>query len=245
MYNKGMCYYTSITMKPADIVFRFGVDFPASESFQPMYSVNAFTYPEIPVISSEDRRHVRYYTWGLIPFWVKDKESANQVRQRTLNARAETIFDKPSFRHAIRNKRCLILVDGFYEWRHIGRKTYPYHINLKSNEPFTIAGIWDSWTDPASGEVIKTCSVITTSANSLLEKVHNTRKRMPVILKKEYETKWLEDGLTDDEIKSMLLPYDADAMTAYPVAKKVNKLGVNTTDKSVLKEYKYPELPKL
>ncbi|UCD08903.1 MAG: SOS response-associated peptidase [Dehalococcoidales bacterium] len=240
-----MCYYISITTKPADIVARFGVEFPASESFQPMYSVNAFTYPEIPVISSEDRQHVQYYTWGLIPSWIKDKESANQIRQRTLNARAETIFEKPSFRHSIRNKRCLILVDGFYEWQHIGKKTYPYHINLKSNKPFAIAGIWDSWTDPANGEMLKTCSVITTAANELLEKVHNTRKRMPVILKNEHETKWLQDGISDEEIKTMLLPYDANQMTAYPVSKMVNKLGVNTTDESVLKKHKYPELPEL
>ncbi len=240
-----MCYYTSLITKPADIIIRFGVEFPASESFQPMYSINAFTYPEIPVISSENPKSVQYYTWGLIPSWVKNKDSANQIRQKTLNARAETIFEKPSFRHSIRNKRCLILVDGFYEWRHVGRKTYPYHINLTSNQPFAIAGIWDTWTDPAKGEIIKTCSVITTTANILLEKVHNTRKRMPVILMKEHETKWLEGGLTDDEIKSMLLSYDADAMTAYPVSKMVNKFGVNTTEKSVLKEFEYPELPGL
>jgi len=245
MYNIYMCYYTSITPKPADIITRFGVEFPSSESFQAMYSVNAFTYPEIPVISSEDRQHVQYYTWGLIPFWVKDKDAANSIRQRTLNARAETIFEKPSFRHSIREKRCLIIVDGFFEWRHIGKKTYPYHINLKSNEPFVIAGIWDTWTDPANGETIKTCSVITTAANELLAKVHNTRKRMPVILKRENETKWLEDDLTDDEIKSMLLSYDTDEMTAYPVSKMVNKLGVNFTDRSVLNEFEYSDLPDL
>ncbi|UCC17206.1 MAG: SOS response-associated peptidase [Dehalococcoidales bacterium] len=245
MYNMYVCYYISITTKPTDIMKRLSFEFPSSESFQPMYSVNAFTYPEIPVISSEDRQHVLYYTWGLIPFWVKDKYAANQIRQRTLNARAETIFEKPSFRHSIRNKRCLILVDGFYEWRHIGKKTYPYHINLKSNEPFAIAGIWDTWTDPGNGEIIKTCSIITTTANTLLEKVHNTRKRMPVILKKEYEKNWLEDGLSDDDIIPMLLPYEADAMTAYPVPKTLNKLGVNTSDESVLKEFKYPELPGL
>ena len=235
-----MCYYISIATKPADIVVRFSVEFPASESFQPMYSVNAFTYSEIPVISSDDSQHIQYYTWGLIPSWVKDRESANQIRQRTLNARAETIFEKPSFRHSIRNERCLILVDGFYEWRHIGKKTYPYHINLKSHQPFVIAGIWDSWTDPVKGESIKTCSVITTTANSLLEKVHNTRKRMPVILKKEQETKWLQDGLTEEKIKTMLLPFDANQMTAHPISKTVNKHGVNTTDDSVLKEFEYP-----
>ena len=237
-----MCYYISLTTKPADIMVKFGVEFPASESFQPMYSVNAFTFPEIPVISSEDPRQVQYYTWGLIPSWVKNKESANQIRQQTLNARAETIFEKPSFRHSIRKKRCLILVDGFYEWRHIGRKTYPYHINLKSNEPFAIAGIWDSWTDPTTAKTIKTCSVITIAANELLAKVHNTRKRMPVILKKEHGTKWLKDRLSDNEIKAMLLSYDTNAMTAYPVSKTVNKLGVNTKDDSVLKEIDYPEL---
>ena len=112
-----MCYYISITPKYSDIELRFGAIFSQLESFQPVSSASTFTFPEIPIVSNEDREHIQNYRWGLIPSWVKDIHTANIIRQRTLNARAETIFEKPSFRHAIRSKRCLILADGFFEWR--------------------------------------------------------------------------------------------------------------------------------
>lgn len=134
------------------------------------------------MISNDKPDLIELYTWGLIPFWVKNLEAANKISERTLNARSETIFEKPSFRHSIMSKRCLIIADGFFEWQHENKKAYPYYIKLKGNETFGIAGIWDSWTNPESKEEMRTFSVITTAANSLLEKVHNTRKRMPVIL---------------------------------------------------------------
>ncbi len=244
-YNSNMCYYISITPKPVDLEVHFSVIFQQSESFQPVYSASAFTYPDIPVISIEDRDHIQFYRWGLIPSWVKDLASANTIRKRTLNARAETIFEKPSFRHSIRSKRCLILADGFFEWRHEGKKAYPYHINLKDGSTFAIAGIWDTWTNPDTGEDLKTFSVITTAANSLLEKVHNTRKRMPVILSQEHEKRWLENNLEVEEICSMLTPYSTEKMNAYTVPNIINRLGYNTAVKDVLEKHRYLELPDL
>jgi len=240
-----MCYYISITPKMTDVEKRFGARFRQPESYYQVYSASAFTFPKMPVINSDDPSSIEFFQWGLIPFWVKDNESAVKIRQRTLNARAETIFQKPAFRHSIRSKRCLVIADGFFEWRHENKRKYPYYIKLKHHIPFAIAGIWDTWENPETNETLKTFSVITTQANSLLEKIHNTRKRMPVILQKDNEKLWLEEKLEEPRIQSLMSPYDMTEMDAYPTIKEINKLGYNTRNVGVLKEYTYPELPVL
>jgi putative SOS response-associated peptidase YedK len=240
-----MCYFSSISVSFKIIETRFGAKFIQSEAFAPVFSASAFTFPSLPVISNQDPEHIVLMQWGLIPFWVKDKENALGIREKTLNARAETIADKPSFRHCVSDRRCLVLADGFFEWRHVSNKTYPYYIRLKSHEPFAFAGIWDNWRNPENHELIRTFSVITTQANSLLEKIHNTKKRMPVIFTRANEKVWLEDHLEKDEIQSLLRPYDAAEMEAYPVSKIINKLGFNTTNPEVLREQEYPGLAEI
>jgi putative SOS response-associated peptidase YedK len=240
-----VCYFSSISVGFKIIEDRFGVRFVQSESFRPVYSASAFDFPSLPVISSEDSDHIISMQWGLIPFWVKDRESAVKMRQLTPNARAETLFEKPAFRSSIQAKRCLILVDGFFEWRHIDNRTYPYYIRLKSRAPFALAGIWDSWTDPETQATLKTFSIITVKANSLLEKVHNTKKRMPAILPPEKERGWIKGIVDRDSIQSWLAPYQADEMEAYPVSRLVNKLGFNTEHPDVLRRLDYPDLPDL
>jgi len=118
-----MCYYSSISVGFKIIEDRFGARFIQTESFKPVFSACGFNFPLLPVITNEDNQQVVSYRWGLIPFWVKDYDSAVSIRERTLNARAETIFEKPSFRHSIIAKRCLVLVDGFFEQRHENKKT--------------------------------------------------------------------------------------------------------------------------
>ena len=238
-----MCYYSSISVGFKIIEDRFGARFIQTESFKPVYSACGFNFPSLPVITNEDNQHIVSLQWGLIPFWVKDYESAISIRQRTLNARAETILEKPAFRQSIISKRCLVLVDGFFEWRHENKKTYPYYIRLKNQSPFAFAGIWDSWKNPETQEQIKTYSVITTKANPLLEKIHNTQKRMPVILPRESEKIWLQNDLDRDKIQSLLQPYNADEMEAYPVPRMVNKLGFNTENPEVIARQEYPDLP--
>jgi putative SOS response-associated peptidase YedK len=237
-----VCYFSSISVSFKIIEDRFGAKFVQSESFKPVFSASAFTCPDLPVISEEDPEHIVLMQWGLIPFWAKDKKSALSIREKTLNARAETLSEKPSFRHCISAKRCLVLADGFFEWRHINSKTYPYYIRLASHEPFAFAGIWDKWKNPESQESIKTFSIITTKANSLMEKIHNTKKRMPVILPREKERVWLGDQLERDQIQSLLQPYEASGMEAYPVSKIINKLGFNTMNPEVTNRQEYNEL---
>jgi putative SOS response-associated peptidase YedK len=237
-----MCYFSSISVGFKIIEDRFGVRFVQTEAFQPVYSASAFTFPSLPVISNEDSQHITLMQWGLIPFWVKDYDFAISIREKTINSRAETIFEKPAFRNCIQSKRCLVLADGFFEWRHIDKKTFPYYIRLKNGAPFALAGIWDSWKNPQTRDRMQTFSVITTQANSLLEKIHNTKKRMPVILPREQERLWLQDGQDRNSLQSMLRPYNADEMEAYPVSRMVNKLGFNTTNPEVIKREEYPEL---
>ena len=240
-----MCYYSSISVGFKIIETRFGVHFIQSESYQPVYSASAFTFPAMPVITNENPNQVSLFNWGLIPFWVKDDATALSIRQRALNARAETIFEKPMFRQAIMAKRCLVLVDGFFEWRHEYRKNYPYYIRLKDNLPFALAGIWDRWHNPDTGKEIQTFSVITTEANSLMAQIHNTKKRMPVILSKENEVRWLDNTLAINDIRLMLIPYDAKEMVAYPVDRSIVKMGFNTNNSLILNKHEYKELPPL
>jgi putative SOS response-associated peptidase YedK len=240
-----MCYFSSISVGFKIIEDRFGAKFVQSESFKPVFSASAFTFPYLPVISGEDPERIVLMQWGLIPFWARDKESALSIREKTLNARAETLSEKPSFRHCVSAKRCLVLADGFFEWRHVNSRTYPYYIRLRNHGPFAFAGIWDSWRHPETQEPIKTFSVITTKANALLEKIHNTKKRMPVILPKDKERVWLEDHLDKDAVQSLLQPYNANEIEAYPVSKLINKLGLNTTNPEVLREQEYPGLPEI
>ena len=199
-----MCYSISITVKTDDLEKRFGATFKESNSFEPIYHASGFSTPFIPVISNENVNVIECYQWGLIPFWIKDEKAASNIRFRTLNARAETIFDKPSFKHSIIKNRCLVLVDGFYEWREVKGKKFPYHIKLTDDDSFALAGIWDTWENKNTGEIRKTFSIITTNANLLMAKIHNTKKRMPVILRRENEKRWLSEGLDVDEINSFL-----------------------------------------
>jgi putative SOS response-associated peptidase YedK len=210
-----------------------------------VFSACGFNFPALPVITNEDDQHVASFRWGLIPFWIKDYESAAAIREKTLDARAETVLEKPSFRQAIISKRCLVIADGFFEWRHENKKTYPYYIRLKDHSPFAFAGIWDNWKNPETKELVQTFSVITTAANSLLEKIHNTQKRMPVILPGKSERNWLRNDLRKDDIMAMLQPYNADEMEAYPVSKMVREVGLNTENPEAIARQEYEDLPAL
>jgi putative SOS response-associated peptidase YedK len=239
--EEAMCYFSSISVSFKIIEDRFGVRFVQSESFQPVYSASAFTFPALPVISSEDSRQVNFYHWGLIPFWVKGLPAASEIREKTLNARAETVFEKPAFR-TVASKRCLVPADGFFEWRHLNEKTYPYYIRLKDRSPFALAGLWDRWINPETQAEVKTFSIITTRANALLEKIHNTQKRMPVILTRENEKLWIEGKMDRGSLQNMLQPYDAEALEAYPISRMVRQMGFNTDHPEILERQSYPEL---
>ena len=183
--------------------------------------------------------------WGLIPFWVKTWNDAESIRKKTINARAETLFEKPSFRYAAENHRCLIPVDGFFEWRYYQKKNYPYYIYLKTHEIFSFAGIYETWSNPESNKMFQTFSIVTTDANPLMAKIHNKKKRMPVILMKDEEMKWLDDSLNSDDLKKLLIPINEDLIDAHTVSKRLTSRTQKRNVPAVLDRFEYPELPDL
>jgi putative SOS response-associated peptidase YedK len=177
----------------------------------------------LPVISNEEPDTMSRFRWGLIPFWAKDKSIGNKL----INARAETIAEKPSFRTSFKQRRCLIPADAFYEWRkdESTKKKIPYRIFLKEQPLFSMAGIWDQWLSP-EGETIHSFSIITTSPNELMAEIH---ARMPVILPKEMEKLWLESQ-DQYQLLEMLKPYPAKLMDAYRISDLVNSPRNNSEE---------------
>jgi putative SOS response-associated peptidase YedK len=197
----------SYTQKIIEEIFDVEVD---TEKYKPRY--NCTPSQNLAVISNENPRILSFYKWGLIPFWSKDADIGN----RLINAKAETILDKSSFKQSFRNRRCLVPADSFYEWMQDKEKT-PYRILLKNEEPFAMAGIWDKWKD-AEGKEIFSFSIITTVANELTKEIHH---RMPVILPRSEQKSWLEIYDTDFLV-SLCKPFDPDKMEAYPISQLVN-----------------------
>jgi putative SOS response-associated peptidase YedK len=238
-----MCFDISYALKKEDIELRFDTRFKEPDVYEPVYHVSAFSLPKAPVITNEEERTMKMLNWGLIPFWVKDRKTAEDIRLKTFNARSETIFEKPSFRTSIKNRRCLVIVDGFFEWRLVKGKNYPYYIKAAEGGAFALAGIWDTWKNKETDEELFTFSIITTKANPLLEKIHNKKKRMPAILRKEDEFRWLETDLSKEDVYSILIPVDDSALDAHTVSKLVsNRRTRNTNVAEVLVPHEYDEL---
>ena len=208
-----MCGRFSLIADLQELGERFGFD-PGGLTHPPRYNA-APTQPVLAVMNGEERR-AEHLRWGLIPSWAKDA----QMGSRMINARAETLAERPAFRAAFARRRCLVLADGFYEWRRSGNSRIPMRIVMKSREPFAFAGLWDTWQDP-EGEVVRSCTIITTEPNELLQPIHD---RMPVILAEGAESLWLDDDLRDPlALGSLLTPYPDGALEAYRVSALVNR----------------------
>ena len=199
-----------------DLVERFNFTNPSGILFEKRF--NIAPTQTVPVILLEnDNRVIRLMRWGLVPFWAKDPTIGN----RLINARAETITEKASFKTPLKKNRCLVPASGFYEWKKDERiKTkIPIYFRLRNEEPFAFAGIWDDWKKP-EGDRLITFTIITTMANELMKPIHD---RMPVILHRNDESKWLDPELIDlDSLVTLLIPYPSDLMKAYEVSTIVN-----------------------
>jgi len=169
---------------------------------------------------ADGRRELVALTWGLIPSWSKDRV----IGGRMINARAETVAEKPAFRAALRARRCLVLADGFYEWQQLGTRKQPHHIRMRDGRPFAFAGLWERWTPP-DGDPVESCTIITTVPNEVVAPIHD---RMPVILAPADLDRWLDPSSRDPAaVAALLRPYPAGDMTAYPVSLRVNSPGAD------------------
>lgn len=190
-------------------------DFAPPAEVRSRYNV-APTQP-VAVVPNNGANRIEYFSWGLVPSWAKDPKMGN----RMINARSETAHEKPSFRAAFKRRRCLVLADGFYEWRKIeGQKAkIPMHIRMQDDEPFAMGGLWEEW-HGADGSLILSCTILTTTPNELMQPIHD---RMPVIVPSEAYDEWLAPGdKTRDQLEHLLGPYPANLMRAYPVSTLVN-----------------------
>ena len=192
----------------------------------PIYHTSGFSHPDLLIYTDRSPQFPEVATWGLVPHWVRDEEQLKKQWNNTLNARGETIFEKPSFRTAAKNNRCIVYVDGFYEHHHFNGNTYPFFVYRKIGQPMALAGLWSEWRNPESGGILNTFSLVTTTGNALMAKIHNNPKlkgpRMPVILPTELEDKWLapiEDELDIKQIQNLIREYPQDELTAHTVAK--------------------------
>jgi len=166
--------------------------------------------------------------WGLVPFWAKDIK----IGARMINARSETVATKPSFRSAFKSRRCLVLADGFYEWKKEGSKKQPYYISRVDDQPFCLAGLWESWKDKTidDSETIETCTILTTDANKIMQTLHD---RMPVILDRVNFDFWLDKSFSDrEQLESLLVPYAPDELQTFAVDPMVNR-PVNDTPQCI------------
>lgn len=216
-----MCGRFSLWLNLTDLVDAFP-DFTFPSEMPVRY--NVAPSQDVAVVPNNTDRHVEFFRWGLIPFWAKDESIGNKM----INARGETLGEKPSFRAAYRRRRCLILADGFYEWRtEPGSKTKtPMYIQLASKAPFAFAGLWEIWR-PDDTPVLS-CTIITTAPNDLIAPIHN---RMPVILPPAAYDRWLDPGeQAPAALDDLLVPFPADQMMAYPVSRLVNSPANDVPD---------------
>ncbi|HJP18319.1 MAG TPA: SOS response-associated peptidase [Nitrospinota bacterium] len=215
-----MCGRFSLNCNTSDIVKEFNVDKALAE-LKPSYNIAPSQM--VAAIINDGSNCLVQFKWGLIPSWAKDRAIGNKM----INARGETLSEKPSFKNALKKNRCLIIADGFYEWKKEGKQKIPFYIRLKTKKPFGFAGLFDKWISP-DGKEIKSCAIVTTQSNKLLKPVHH---RMPVIIPKDKEGLWLDPAIEDiKETLPILNSYSSDEMEYYEVSKTVNSPANNSPE---------------
>lgn len=214
----------------------------------PLHHASGFSHPELLIYTDRSPEFPEVATWGLIPHWVKDSVQQKKLWNNTLNARGETIFEKPSFRTSAKNNRCIIYVDGFYEHHHFEGKTYPFFIHKKDKTPMALAGLWSEWTDPETGGRTNTFTIVTTQGNELLTKIHNNPKlkgpRMPLILPIEMEMQWLNPITNELDLKgieALIQSYPDDQLEAFTVNRLRGKEYAGNVEQTS-QPTEYPEL---
>ena len=220
-----MCGRSSLTKTEKEIEERFNATFYSEdlERYNPIPNFNVAPTQRMPVITSDNPTKLQLFRWGLIPSWAKD----TKIGFSLINARLETISEKPMFKSRLSRGRCIVPMDGFYEWKMQDGVKIPYRIVTTDQDIFSVAGLWDAWLDNNSGMLLYTFTVITRSPNSLMENIHD---RMPAILTTENESLWLDNHLKPSDTLDLLQPYPSEYMYAYPVSTEVNNVRNNNAN---------------
>ena len=238
-----MCYYVASKLSNAEIV-RIEHDFNTKleeTEVKEYFVASGFSNPKLPIVTAEGR--FKNYSWGLIPHWAKDLDAAKKSRIQCLNSISEEASGKPSFRDSIKNGQfCIVPVNGFFEWHHINNEKYPHFIYPKNDSIFLMAGLFNQWTNKAVGDVHDTFTIMTTPANERMEWIHNSKKRMPAILNLNNAKIWLDKGISYEQKKKLLEPFDSELMADHPISKLITSRKENPNSQKVLERLDYPEL---
>jgi putative SOS response-associated peptidase YedK len=232
-----MCFSVNVNLVKEELENRYGATFLDPDKYHPSYYYHAFGLPGIPVICSGNPDKIRIMTWGLIPSWVKARESAEEIRYKTFNARAESVDSKPSFSGSFSARRCIIPVRGFFEWQHTSSGKIPWYIYRADDDIMSLAGIWAEWADNSTGELLDTFSVITTDANELMAKAHNSKKRMPAVIEKKSESTWLDLDAGKEELKELLNPFPQEILKAHTISDLVNRKTAERDSPEVIRPF--------
>ncbi|RYY38612.1 MAG: SOS response-associated peptidase [Chitinophagaceae bacterium] len=235
-----MCFRYSITQK-AQLLNQV-VSLRWTLDFEPVFHANGFEFPLMPVITSQEPDQVQAYHWGLIPHWAPSMAEAQKLRAQTLNAKSETVFEKPAFRSYIPKRRCLALSDGFFEWMDFNKKKYPHYVQAADGGIFAFAGIYSHWTEPETGELFRTFSILTTAANPMMARIHNSKERMPVILAPEQWEAWLDPDLTKEQVQELMRPCSESFLKAHTIDRALARPGFDANHAATLQQVHYPEL---
>jgi putative SOS response-associated peptidase YedK len=234
-----MCFTVNVNLIKEELQNRYGATLIDPDKYRPSYYYHAFGIPSLPAICSAEPTKIQLLKWGLIPSWTKNIDQANIIRYKTFNARSESINTKPSFTSSFRTKRCIIPVRGFFEWQHVGHEKIPWYIYHFENEVFSIAGIYDDWIEDNTGEVFSTFSIVTTEANELMAGIHNSGKRMPVILDRSSEKEWINILISHEEALGLLTPCPSEILKAHTISPLINSKLSDRNTADLIKPYTY------
>lgn len=231
-----MCFTVNINLIKEELESIYCRDFIDHENYRPSYYYHAYSLPEMPVICSD---RIVLMKWGLIPGWIRDSSSANEIRVKTFNARAESADSKPSFSDSFRNRRCIIPVNGFYEWQHTSSGKLPWYITSAAGNHLSLGGLWSQWVSDGDGGKVVTFSIITTEANDLMSEIHNTKKRMPLILDDQTIEKWLDPAAVNTEIRSLMVPCSDDSLSAWTIGRLISSRNEDKNRPELIKPCNY------
>ena len=234
-----MCFTVNVNIIREELEERYGAELIDHDKYRPSYYYHAYSLPLLPVVCSGEPAGLRLMRWGLIPSWAADEKEAREIMMKTFNARSETVSTKPAFRDAFSSRRCLVPVRGFFEWQQMGGRKIPWYITLRDEEIFSLAGIWDRWA-MQGGTTIDTFSVVTTRANELMAEIHNTKKRMPVILPASAEKIWLREGVEAEALVPLMEPVAAEILGAHTVSPLITNVRADRNRPELIMPYNYP-----
>jgi putative SOS response-associated peptidase YedK len=214
----------------------------------PLHHASGFTHPRLLIYPAHSPCTPLIATWGLVPTWVKDEAQKNELWNNTLNARGETLFEKPAFRDAAIHQRCLVYLDGFYEHHHLNKQAYPFYVQRSDQAPFAVAGLWSTWQHPLTGIPLTTFTLVTRPANTLMAKIHNNSgekgPRMPLILEQDEEAQWLQPLVTENDrnqLEGLIQGEAMEKLIAHPVRALRGK-AYRGNIPEISEEEVYPEL---